>query len=191
MSSIIVSVFILLSRHVKFDLRMIMIYLSGSILFRFLLTFIAIALLSYFGVGSLTRKLENFVDGGFDITSLRYPILMLIPLIISLINIKNINFKYNDSVSILYNFAIISAISIIVMVGVPLFADRIFMISLIIYGVYYYLFFYKRYKILAMCLAFMYFLFFLTERLNLVGGLPMGDYYWARYPINNFFLNLF
>ena len=190
LSSIVVALFIWLSRSISFDLRKILFFFIGSIIFRILLVVIVAYVLSALGVGGITRKLINFTDAGFNITSLRYPILMFLVLIISIININNFkNFVDRDLKSI-FNFMIFSAISLVVMMGVPLFADRIFMISLIIYGIYFYFYFYKKYRILAFILFLLYFIVFLLEKLNLVGGLPLNDSYWSRYPIFNFFLDL-
>lgn len=191
LSSIVVAFFIFLSRWLNFDLKKIISIVFGAVIFRFILVIVASYIISVLGVSNITRKLLNFSESGFNITSLRYPILMLLIFFVSLINIKNIKNYKAEGLQSLFNFMMFSAIFLIIMMGVPLFADRIFMISLIIYGVYYYFFFYKKYNIFALLLCFLYLIVFFLEKTNLVGGLPFNDFYWARYPIFNEFLDLF
>ena len=177
LSSCLVAFFIYLSKNINFTKKKIIILFLSVVLFRMFFSLVIFKLLSFFTVfDSIVHKLSFFDNIGFQISTLRYVILFFfLFLIVFVYNKVDKNFKE------LYNYAVFSSVFIVAFVGIPLFADRIFMIGMLVYGIFYFLFFYRRYKLFALFFAVLYFFIFILEKTNTVGSLSLGDEYWARY----------
>lgn len=177
LSSILVGLILFICRKINLTKSKILKIFAFALLLRFLFTFMISYLVSIFSSFSVVlHKLNYFTDFDFRISTLRYTILFACLLFVMFF-IKNIP----ANIKPIYNFAILSSIFIVTFAGVPLFADRIFMISMVIYGVFYYLFFYINNRLFAIVFAFIYFIVIALERFNVIGGLAVGDFYWARY----------
>lgn len=181
LSSLVVGITVYLARKLSFSTKKIIILLLSLVVLRILLIpFMEIAI-SVISLDVFSHKANTFTSGNFSVSTLRFLLLYLI-ILPFLINYKDIglgNEKY------LYNYCVLTSISIIAFVGVPLFADRIFMTGLLIYGLYFYKYFYANNKILGIMFGLFYLYIFVLEKLNLIGGLALNDSYWARYPFWN------
>lgn len=176
-SAILTGFFIYVARNINLSKALILKIILCCILFRLFFENVIYHLLSFFSsFNTISHKLDYFVDLDFRISTLRYVILFFCLFLILISHIK-----VPEDLKIIYNFAVLSSIFVVSFVGVPLFADRLFMVSMVIYGVYYFLFFYRNYKYLATILAILYFVVVTLERFNLLGTLAVGDFYWARY----------
>lgn len=181
LSSLLVGITVYLARKLSFSPKKIIILLLSLVVLRIMLIpFMEIAI-SVISLDVFSHKANTFTSGNFSVSTLRFLLLYLI-ILPFLINYKDIglgNEKY------LYNYCVLTSISIIAFVGVPLFADRIFMTGLLIYGLYFYKYFYANNKILGIMFGLFYLYIFVLEKLNLIGGLALNDSYWARYPFWN------
>ena len=176
LSSILIGLIIYFSRKITLNKINILLIFVFIVFLRLFFSFILLSFLSFFSFfDPIVHKLNFFKDADFQISTLRYTILFAAILIVLYMHQCNNKFKY------IYNYAVLSAIFIISFVGIPLFADRIFMMGMIIYGLLYYLFFYKKYPIVSLFFALIYFIVSILERANIIGGLADGDYYWARF----------
>lgn len=176
-SSVLVGCIIYFSRIINFNKKNI-ILLCFSLLFLriFLIKFFEFSI-AFISFDAFSHKAQSFIVERFSISTLRYFLLyfLLFPFLINVSNFKSLSDKY------IYNYAVLTSISIIIFIGVPLFADRIFMIGLVIYGLLYYKYFFVKNKVLGLILALIYFMIFTFEKFNLVGSLALGDYYWNRF----------
>lgn len=178
LSSLLVGITVYLARKLSFSPKKIIIVLFSLVALRLLLVpFLQIAI-SVISLDVFSHKAKNFTTGVFAISTLRYFLLYLIilPFLINYKDIRLGNAKY------LYNYCVLTSLSIIAFVGISLFADRIFMTGLFIYGFYFYMYFYANNKTLGILFGLFYLYIFVLEKLNLIGGLALNDYYWARYP---------
>lgn len=177
LSSILVGLLIFLARNINFTKSRIFYILGIILVARFFIVPLLIFLISFIGLDVFTHKANTFISGEFSISTLRYFILYLclFPVLLHPQSFNKIEDKY------LYNYAVLTTICIIAFVGIPLFADRIFMIGLLIYGLFYYKFFFTKYKRLGICFALLYLIIFILEKLNVIGSLALGDTFWSRY----------
>lgn len=178
LSSLLVGITVYLARKLSFSPKKIIIVLFSLVALRLLLVpFLQIAI-SVISLDVFSHKAKTFTTGVFAISTLRYFLLYLIilPFLINYKDIRLGNAKY------LYNYCVLTSLSIIAFVGISLFADRIFMTGLFIYGFYFYMYFYANNKTLGILFGLFYLYIFVLEKLNLIGGLALNDYYWARYP---------
>lgn len=177
LSSLLVGLVLYICKKITLDKIKILYILFYAIIFRILFFVIISYMLPYLSSFSfISTKVNYFEDLNFRISTLRYTILFLFLFFILFI-IK----KVDDEKKSLYNLGVISSIFIISFAGIPLFADRVFMIGMIIYGVFYYLFFFVNHRKVGLIFALLYFLIIFMERFNIIGGLASGDFYWARY----------
>ncbi|WP_104500512.1 EpsG family protein [Acinetobacter indicus] len=177
LSSIIVGLVIYICKNLTINKVWIIKLLIISFLFRFVFISVLLFFLNLLGgFEFITHKLNFFVNTELRVSTLRYVILSL-----SLFFILILTNKVDENLKVIYNFALISCIFIVMFVGIPLFADRIFMVSMVVYGLFYYLFFYRKYPILALVFAVLYFIIVSLEKFNVIGELSVGDFYWARY----------
>ena len=176
-SSIPIGIVIYLSRKVTFNRKRILLLLSVLIVIRLAIVPILLLILSIFSFDFISHKLTGFTINGFSISTLRYLTLYicLLPFLFNEREFDNKNDKY------LYNYAVFATLSIIAFVGINLFSDRIFMLALVIYGVFYYKYIYINNKIVGLLLALLYFFLFLLEKNNIIGSLALGDSFWSRY----------
>ena len=177
LSSIPIGIIIYLTRKVDFTSKKIFYLILIFIIFRLALIPILSFIMSLLSLDVVSHKLNVFSKNGFTISTLRYVILYLclFPFLFKKYKFESLNEKY------LYNYAVVSAIAIVSFIGVPLFADRIFMISLAIYGIFYYKYLYINNKLIGILLALTYLLLFILEKTNVVGSLTLGDAFWSRY----------
>ena len=138
---------------------------------------ILLTIMSVLSFDVVSHKLQGFSKNGFTISTLRYFILYLclLPFLLKKHTFENLNEKY------LYNYAVLSTLAILAFVGVALFADRIFMLALVIYGVFYYKYVYLDNKVIGLLLALTYLFLFILEKNNVIGSLALGDTFWSRY----------
>lgn len=177
LSSILVGLLIFLARNITFTKKNIFYIISIIIVARFFIVPLLTFLISFIGLGFFTHKANTFISGDFSISTLRYFVLYLclFPVLLHPQYFNRVEDKY------LYNYAVLTTICIVAFVGIPLFADRIFMIGLLVYGLFYYKFFFTKYKRLSICFALLYLIVFMLEKLNLIGSLELGDTFWSRY----------
>lgn len=177
LSSIPIGVIIYLIRKISFTSKKIIYLIILIIIFRLALIPILSFIMSLLSLDVVSHKLNGFSKNGFTISTLRYVILylFLLPFLFKFHKFDSLNEKY------LYNYAVVSAIAIVSFVGVALFADRIFMISLAIYGIFYYKYLYINNKLIGFLLALIYLFLFILEKNNMIGSLALGDAFWSRY----------
>lgn len=177
LSSIPIGIIIYLIRKVDFTSKKIFYLILIVIIFRLALIPILSFIMSLLSLDVVSHKLNVFSKNGFTISTLRYVILYLclLPFLFKKYKFESLNEKY------LYNYAVVSAIAIVSFIGVALFADRIFMISLAIYGIFYYKYLYVNNKLIGILLALIYLFLFILEKNNIIGSLALGDAFWSRY----------
>ena len=177
LSSIPIGIIIYLSKNITFTPKKILYLIIVFFILRLAMVPILLTIMSLLSFDVVSHKLQGFSKTGFNISTLRYFILYLclLPFLFKRHTFENLNEKY------LYNYTVLSALSIIAFVGVPLFADRIFMLALAIYGIFYYKYVYINNKIIGIVLALIYLLLFILEKNNVIGSLALGDTFWSRY----------
>lgn len=176
-SSILVGLLIYISRKLDFTKRKIILLILTLVGVRVFLTPIILLFISFLSFDAFSHKAQTFIGGGFSISTLRYFILYLclFPFLLKVPEFSKIEDKY------LYNYAILTAVSIVSFVGIPLFADRIFMIGLLVFGLFYYRYFFRKYKIIGLIFSILYLFVFMLEKFNIMGSLALGDSFWSRY----------
>lgn len=177
LSSIPIGIMIYLTRRMDFTPKRIILLIIILIILRLTIVPILITIMSILSFDIVSHKLQGFSENGFNISTLRYFILYLclLPFLFKERKFDTINEKY------IYNYAVVSTIAIVAFVGVALFADRIFMGALVIYGIFYYKYVYLNNKMIGLLLAVIYLFLFILEKNNLVGSLALGDAFWSRY----------
>lgn len=178
LSSILVALIIFFIRRMdKLNYKKVFIFVVILIFFRILLIPVVDVVVNSLSIGALSHKLSGYQEAVFSISSLRFFLLNILLIFIIFIYKNKMSYELKN----LYFFSITSALSIICFVGVPLFADRIFMMSFIIFGIYLYFFFFVSYKRLGLIFLLLYLLIFFLEKMNIIGSLAFGDFFWARY----------
>ena len=177
LSSIPIGIIIYISRKITLTPKKILYFIIAFVILRLTMVPILLIIMSVLSFDVVSHKLQGFSKNGFTISTLRYFILYLclLPFLLKKHTFENLSEKY------LYNYAVISAIAIMAFVGVALFADRIFMLALVIYGVFYYKYVYLDNKVIGLLLALTYLFLFILEKNNIIGSLALGDTFWSRY----------
>ena len=177
LSSIPIGITIYLARKINFTPKKMIILIIVLIILRLTIVPILIAIMSIISFDVVSHKLQGFSENGFNISTLRYFILYLclLPFLFKERKFDTVNERY------IYNYAIVSTLAIVAFVGVALFADRIFMVALVIYGIFYYKYVYLDNKVIGLLLALTYLFLFILEKNNIIGSLALGDTFWSRY----------
>ena len=178
LSSILIGLIIFIVKKYNIKFKYIVTFTAFLILVRFLFIPIVDYFIKYISFVALSSKINFFTDIEFSVSSFRILFLQFFMLCIILISdLKN---KENKEI---YFYALLAIISNYVFIGIPLLADRIFILFIVLFGFFYYFLVFKRFKKIGLLFSLLYFIYFFLERSGFLGQLPAQDYYWLRYNL--------
>lgn len=114
------------------------------------------------------------------IASKRFLILVFILFILVLLNL---NKNMNKSLTLWRPIILFSCVVYILLLGISLLSERLNFILFFVYGYFIYLLIPKKYYTVLYFFIFLYMLFFMCEKSNLVVDTSL---FWQRYPMASF-----